>query len=141
MRNVSNIVDRSMGSIHCHAAGLRSRNCRRNCSEYVRQLIRMDAKPTGRDMSKRSLCEAQHNHRMHGSRGGQQMLESTSNAGGLKLSERESSDSVMKIVAIPKCPRCKSAFILHSTQLKPSWRDLMDSAYCPAWNKASSSSG
>jgi len=63
-----------VGSIHYYAADLRSRNCRRNCSEYVSLLIRMDAKQIGRDMSNRSICKAQHNHRMQGSGGGQQIL-------------------------------------------------------------------
>ena len=72
------IVDRSVGSIHYYAADLRSRNCRRNCSEYVSLLIRMDAKQIGRDMSNRSICKAQHNHRMQGSGGGQRIMKSTS---------------------------------------------------------------
>ena len=66
MRNVSDIVDWSGDAIHYHVAGLRSSNCRRDSSEFFNQLIRMDVKQTGRDISKRSICKAQHNYRMNG---------------------------------------------------------------------------
>ena len=55
-----------MGSIRYPAADSRSSSGRRICVEFFNQMIRMDVKQIGRDMSKRSICKVQHNHRMNG---------------------------------------------------------------------------
>ncbi len=66
--------------------------------------------------------------------------ETSEQTGGLELNESESPGSDIKIAVNPKCPCCKSALILHSAQLKPSWRDLMDSPLRPPWYEPYSSS-